>query len=271
MKSSYWSCSKFADWLRGTSKPNAETSKGWSEWNKLAKSKYPFRYWIAEEGLYYLQNFINWPKEQLENIRYYINNRWISKSHALTAHPKDIEPGKWCDVGNRFLPCLFNELVDFVEIETAWHHVLWDNEARKKYQTPWWRINYFRWRTWRCPEAGISHLEWASELTYTNPKGKLVPTRQALAAREILNLYYWWKEEYPNRPDPHEASGWSEFCNRARKENNSVFAVLETDNPEHQKESTRILKICKKIEDAQIKEDTQMLIRLIKIRNSLWT
>jgi hypothetical protein len=34
-------------------------------------------------------------------------------------------------VGNRFLPCLFNELVDFVEIEQAWHHCVWSDEAKK--------------------------------------------------------------------------------------------------------------------------------------------
>ena len=113
MRSTYWSNTRFAEWIRGTEKPAAETSDGWAAWNKMAAAAHPVRYWIAEEALDKLQDLVYWPYDQWHNIRYYINNRWVTRSHALTAHPRDIKPGNWCDVGNRFLPCLFNELVDF--------------------------------------------------------------------------------------------------------------------------------------------------------------
>ena len=113
----YWSCSEFADWLRGTAKPKFETGEGWRKWRHAAKNKHPFRYWLAEEVLDKIQNFIWHPVDTLYDLKYYINNRWVTRTHALTAHPKDIKPGKWRDLGNRFLPCLFNELVDFVEHE----------------------------------------------------------------------------------------------------------------------------------------------------------
>ena len=54
----YWSCSSFADWLRGTAKNGAKTAEGWRDWRKDAETKYPFRYWLAEEGLDKIQNFI---------------------------------------------------------------------------------------------------------------------------------------------------------------------------------------------------------------------
>ena len=114
----YWSCSALADWLRGTPKPTAETSTGWRDWKKAAKFAHPVRYWMADEALDYIQDFVTWPVRKLYDIKYYINNRWVSKTHQLTAHPRNIKPGHWQDVGSRFLPCLFNELVDFVEIET---------------------------------------------------------------------------------------------------------------------------------------------------------
>ena len=117
--SQYWSCSPFADWLRGTKKLGAGTSEEWDEWTTAAKMKHNFRYWLAEEGLSHLQDFVYYIPNRLNDVRYYINNRWVSRSHSLTAHSRDIKPGNWCDVGNRFLPCLFNELVDFVEIEQA--------------------------------------------------------------------------------------------------------------------------------------------------------
>jgi len=127
----YWSCSKIADWIRGIEKGHAKTGRGWREWEAEGKRLHPVRYWIAEEALDAVQNFIWWPVDKIYDVKYYINNRWVTHTHCLTAHPRDIKPGRWQDVGNRFLPCLFNELVDFVEIETAWSHIAWsDKEAR---------------------------------------------------------------------------------------------------------------------------------------------
>ena len=271
----YWSCTPFADWIRGTKKLSAGTADEWDDWTTAAQMKHNFRYWLAEEGLSYLQDFVTWPVRKIYDCKYYINNRWVSRTHSLTAHPRDIKPGQWQDVGNRFLPCLFNELVDFVEIESAWSHIAWDDEARKKYKSPFWASGWFRWRTWRCPEAGLDHLNWAMTLTNTDwcgPEhpdyGK--PTGQAIRAKEIKELYLWWKEVYPNRPDPHEASGWSDYCEAKRVLNNGrLFGSKET--PELRKQGNKALKLSTKIEQQYDKEDTEMMIRLIKARDSLWT
>jgi hypothetical protein len=274
MRSNYWSCSKFADWLRGTDKLKMGTGKEWNQWRRAAQETHPIRYWIVEEGLDYLQNFVNWPMDRIHDVRYYINNRWITRSHSLTAHPRDIKPGNWCDVGNRFLPCLFNELVDFVEVETAWHHCLWDEAARKQYDVPWSR-NFFRFRTWRCPEAGIDHLKWAMTLTNEefleeDEKHLAEPTRQALAAKEIIELYTWWKEVYPQRPDVHDASGWSEYCENRRRNGYDLFD-MEDRTPEEAEMAKTALDRTREIEEAYEKEDTEMMVRLIKVRDSLWT
>ena len=223
-RNNYWSCSKFADWLRGTTKLKVGTAEDWDEWEKRAKSAYPVRWWLAEEGLDKVQNFIWWPIDRIYNVKYYINNRFISRTHSLTAHSRDIKPGQWCDVGNRFIPCLFNELRDFVEVELAWWHLAWSPEERPKYNMPWWAVGWWRVRTWRCPRAGLDNLKWQSKLVWTEDEcepgspniGK--PTYQAEKALEILALYKWWTEVYPNRPDPHDASGWSEYCDRKREE-----------------------------------------------------
>jgi len=273
MRANYWSCSKFADWLRGTPKLKAGTGKEWRLWKEAAKETHPIRYWIVEEGLDVVQNFVNWPADRLNDVRYYINNRWVSRSQSLTAHPRDIKPGQWCDVGNRFLPCLFNELVDFVEIETAWHRVLWDEEERKKYQPPWYRSGWLRWRTWRCPEAGIAHLKWASNLTNEEfiEEGETPElTYQAKAAREILALYTWWKEVYPNRPDVHDASGWTAYCDMRREKGYDLLDM--EDKTEHEAEQCRTaLDRSRELELQYAQEDEEMMIRLIKVRESLWT
>jgi hypothetical protein len=283
MRIRYWSCSPIANWVRGTDKPSAETSLGWAKWRKASKEKYPIRYWIAERGLDYLQNFLCWPADRLYDVKYYINNRWVTKTHCLTAHPRDIARGQWRDVGYRFLPCLFNELVDFVEVELAWFHIAWDKEAQKKYKAPFYSWGWFRWRTWRSAQAGLDNLNWQRNLVYNEEDcepdspniGK--PTYQAVKAEEILALYKWWTEVYPNRPDPHEASGWTAHCAlgraRAKEQGLDSLAFLgpESETEEESAETRRILDLSDKIEKEQKDEDTEMMIRLINIRDSLWT
>jgi hypothetical protein len=276
MRSHYWTIGKFADWLRGTPKLKCGTSEEWDNWEVRAKSAHPVRWWIAEEGLDYLQKFVYYIPDRLNDVRYYINNRWVSRSHALTAHARDIRPGNWCDVGNRFLPCLFNELVDFVEIEQAWHHCIWSDEAKKEFEVPWWRKGWLRWRTWRSPEAGMAYLTWASTLTNAEfleegEKHKAEPTYQAKAAKEIIELYTWWTVTYRNRPDPYDASGWTEYCEASRIANGGKLSWGGDKSPELKKMSDKAHKLLRKIEAAYEKEDEAMMIRLIKIRQSLWT
>jgi hypothetical protein len=279
--SNYWSCSPFADWIRGTNKLSCGTAEEWDDWNTMAQMKHNFRYWVAEEFLGDLQDFVTWPVRKLYDIKYYINNRWVTRTHSLTAHSRDIKPGNWCDVGNRFLPCLFNELVDFVEIESAWSHIAWGNKAdRAKYEAPFWASGWFRWRTWRSPEAGLDHLKWAMSLTMDTDWGIKEddpnfgkPTGQAYRAKELLELYTWWKEVYPNRPDAMDASGWSAVCEKRRLANpgKGFMSSLSDRTDEEKEESRAALDRSTEIEKAYDDEDEAMMIRLIKARDSLWT
>ena len=275
MKTRYWSCSNFADWLRGIAKPSMASGDEWITWRKNAKTKYPIRYWLAEEGLDYVQDFITWPVRKLYDIKYYVNNRWVTRTHQLTAHIRDIRPGSWCDVGNRFLPCLFNELVDFVEIELAWWHIAWAGEEdRAKYDAPFWATGWFRWRTWRCPQAGLDSLAWQMKLTNAeflddDNKHLAEPTLQAKNAREILELYKWWTEDRPKRVDPMVASGWSDYCDRRREQDPEdwIFQGLG----ENRENTDHMHKIMNELEAQYEAEDESMMIRLIKIRQALWT
>jgi len=275
--SNYWSCTPFADWVRGTRKLNSGTSEEWADWNDKAKGYNPVRYWLAEEGLGHLQDFVTYPIRKIYDVKYYINNRYITRTHALTAHPRDIKPGSWSDVGDRFLPCLFNELVDFVEVEQAWSHIAWGSkEDRAKYDAPFYATGWWRWRTWRCSQAGLDHLDWAMSLTDVewldeDKKHLAKPTSQALTAKEIKELYTWWTVTYRNRPDPYEASGWSEYCDSLRSQFGDNWIGRSSKEPADVKVREKAHKLLAKIEKAYDKEDEEMLIRLIKIRDSLWT
>jgi hypothetical protein len=276
MRNHYWTIGPFADWLRGTPGPGALTSKGWREWREQAEAAHPIRYWLAEEGLDYLQRFVYYIPDKLHALKYYVNNRWVTRTHALTAHPRDIKPGEWRDVGNRFLPCLFNELRDFVEVELAWWNIAWSNpEERAKYNAPFWATGWWRWRVWRSPQSGLDNLAW--QMTLTNEefldddqKHLAEPTYQAKNAQEILELYTWWTEVYPTRPDPHDAGGWSAYCEQRRVAGQDLLD-FEDRTEEEAELSRKALDATQAIEDKYKKEDEEMMIRLIRIRESLWT
>jgi hypothetical protein len=280
MRTHYWTIGKFADWVRGTPKLKMGTAEDWDEWTRKAQGESRLRYWLAEEGLDYLQKIVFWPTDKLYAIKYYINNRFVTRTHALTAHPRDIKPGEWRDVGNRFLPCLFNELQDFVEVELAWWQIAWADPAEKaKYKAPFWSTGWFRWRTWRCPQAGLDNLAWQGALRWKEDevgpdfKGLGEPTPQAKNAQEILALYKWWTEVYHQRPDPYEASGWSAACDALREANgDGVMSMFrENSDPVLKKASDDAHQLLQKIEADYEQEDEEMMIRLIKVRHALWT
>jgi hypothetical protein len=250
----YWSCSKFADFIRGEKKPYALEWGKWEEWKKEQKRKRPIRYWLAEEGLSKLQDFVMFPMDVYDEIKYYINNRWITKTHYLKT---GLEPGHYYELDYRILHGLFNELVDFVEIEYA-HLAKWSLKKGTK--------NY-KFKHGRSVEAGLAHLDWACSLKYDkswgvnkkDPKyGK--PSSQAISAQKIKELYLWWKDR-PNRPEPMDVAqlSWNQ------ETEDSLM-----DGKITRKELSQFKKL-EKIEADYEKEDTKMLIELIKIRKELWS
>jgi hypothetical protein len=271
----YWSNSKLADWIRGSNKPYALEMDKWGFWEQASQKSHPIRHWLAEEGLDRLQKIIFFIPEKLYAIKYYINNRWITRTHCLSAHSRDIKPGAWRDVGDRFLPCLFNELVDFVEIELAWWQIAWaEEEERKKYKPPFWASGWFRWRTWRCKRAGLDNLAWQMNLKHDEDYCKdepyyMQPTPQAIKAKEIYELYFWWTIVRPTRPDAYEASGYTAVCEKIRERNGGKFSFTIPDDLKEENDQAH--KMLTQIEEAYETQDEEMLISLIKIRNCLWT
>ena len=275
----YWSCSKFADWLRGTAKPASGTCEAWSAWEKQAKQK-SLRYWLAEEGLDYLQNIVYAPMTFTNAIRRYISNRFVVKTHALTS--STLKRGQWHELDTRLLYAAFDELINFVETDLAYtNYICSSAEDRKKFYMPWHR-KFFRLGFWRCPEAGLNYLNWASQLKNDdewldkNDSEFGRPTQQALAAQEILMLYNWWKNGRPNRPDPHDASGLTTYSDENAKTakksgEDSWCQIFSNEKTDEEREHQRaIFELNSKIEKEQDDEDTDMFIRLIKIRQFLW-
>jgi len=128
----YWSCSKFADFIRGTPKPWALQLDEWKQWRQTAKKKHPWRFWLAEEGLNKLQNFFFFPYDLWSSWRYYCKIRFRDKLHYLKT---GFKPGEYYDLDERILYALFNELKIFVENKQNKDWSL-DEDALSLYE--WW-------------------------------------------------------------------------------------------------------------------------------------
>ena len=221
----HWTCSRFADWIRGEKKPFALEFDQWGEWESKQKQERPLRYWLSDTVLKRLQDIVYFPLDVTRSIRRYIRNRWITKTHLLKT---GLIRGQWYDFDTRIIHGLFNELVNFVEIELA--HLSKFNEDKN-----------FKFRRGRSIEAAYYYFEWAESLKDFDGK----KSQQAKDARKIRELYEWWTKIRPNRINPHESND----CNTTLKKAKKAFDI----------------------EDQYLKEDTQMLISLIKLRSSLWT
>jgi hypothetical protein len=262
----YWSCTKFANnvrkWLGAQEKPFFATTKEWNEWYQNAK-RYKFAIWLTDDVFDGVQNFIYWPLDALNVVRYYVKARFFDKMHYL---PTRLEKGKYYDLDTRLMHGLFESLVDFVEKEkTHMQLISYDEDRRGVFRYHW---SLLRWSSFRSRELGLKYLDWEMTLDSPDMEDDQMCETQAQAAREIVALYTWWKDIRPARPDPYDASGWSDYCKSRSDRGCSMFA--EKTEEEHQ-QSDVVWKRLEEIETQQLQEDDAMLIRLIKIRRSLWT
>ena len=79
-----------------------------------------------------------------------------------------------------------------------------------------------------------------------------------------------WKTSRPARPDPYDISGWNDYYEKRHKDNDSEW--LFGDQSEEERAESRVIydKIYA-IEKHYDEEDEAMMIKLIKLRQSLWT
>jgi len=241
-RTNYWSCSRFAKKIRSMfgaiPKPSYATGQEWSDWNKRSKSSNPIIHWIAEEGLDKVQDFIYWPLDKYEDIEVYIRNRYIDKLQYLDT---GLKPGEYYDLNHRILHGLFNEFVKFI-----------DNDAGG--------IEYV---TKRCEDKYNENCGvYPEDPTYGQP------SCWAEDAQTQKKLYDWWKNVRPNRPDPYDVSGWSKHCAETRDDFLSL--LCESKSEEENRATQAKLEALRKLEADYDKEDEEMLIQLIKIRQGLW-
>ncbi len=280
--SRHYSGSKPVDWLREkVFKIKKPVSLGWGQWDKWdaeLKEKRPIAFFFTETFPEWLQWIPEHSVDYFNDVRYWVAN-YRGNTHGLQSK---LKRGQWHEFEERLLHSMFDSYVDFIEIEEAGHHIAWSNkEDRKKYNVKWYdRFWFMRWdRTQRYAQAGIDHLLW--EMTLDEPPDPPDPNwqpsvHQAVGAREKMALYTWWKVIRPARGEPWTASGlqafWSAMDAKYGEDSNWLGlggnAKMTTSE---RREYERLTQANDELEQQWEQEDEEMMIRLIKIRRSLWT
>jgi len=242
----HWSCSRFADIIRGEKKPMMLSLEDWEKWRKEQQKTRPFRYWFSDKVLPKIQDVVYYPYDMVSSIKNYYKNRFVTKTHYLKT---GLPPGQWYDFDIRILHALFNELVEFVEIELA-HLSKWD--SNKKY----------KFKNGRCIRAAYDYFEYIQndfdqiKNKLANDYGKYSPNKYANElyhaqkrldeAQTVKKLYEWWTIKRPKRQNPYYSIS------------------KKTHGPKY-------YELIEEIYQDYNNEDTNMLIELIKIRQSLWS
>lgn len=230
--------------LEPIKEPADLSSEQWRIWEKEQRSNRPIAFFFRVTV-----------KESVCNLwTSFVYNCWTTPIYAIkyrTTHRYNIlDTGlkpNYYDLDHRILHGLFNGLVNHVECEKAWLNRVF---SKKKYKRG-------LFEKFRSPELGLEYLQWEIDLEEDYNKS------QSEAARETLALYKWWKEVYLTRKDIQDECGLSEYYSRFPQKD---WSSLKMDE-----EYKALIDKSRQIEIDRDIEETEMLIRLIKIRRCLWS
>ena len=225
---------------KGVESDTARSSNDWYEFKKYHKEHNPIRYFLNNE----FEAMFIWPwSMRLERLAEWVRYRTTRRYHIINTGMK---PG-YADASERMLHVNFNMLKDFVEIEKA-HMWTWHEEKGVPSKQP-----------------GVSHLVW--EMGLENEVNN-----QAKNAREQYELYDWWTNNREHRIDPYETKEHTAYWDRSMELSGDGHWLIGTEkHPDLAKLQKKAHAMVNKLEKGYAKEDEKMLIRLMKIRGSLWT
>lgn len=248
---------RFSHWLH-FQPPGAMTSKGWRLFRKEFREKAPIRYWFTNDFRHKVTLPIRW---KYEAIRNWIRYRTYDRYHVVNT---GLPPGYY-GVEKRLLHSSFNLLKDFVEVEMAWRTYWWSDEAKNaswfEKHLPFYRV----FKPFRSREHGLAHLNWAATLDDPNLPPHERCDHQAVSAREIRELYLWWVDTVPSRKEVDCETYDHQGCDMGPLDDD-----FDENAPDYKK-FREAMDSNSKLEEQWNEEDTQMFIRLVKVRAHLWT
>jgi len=225
----------------------------WGVRDDRLKSSFPWRFFIWDTvPIWWSHNFT----QRKKNVRNWIRFRTWDRYDVLKMEiSKDYH-----DPDYILLHANFQILKDFVEIELAAMNDATSEDEPETDDISSFLGNFgkkfrrYKRKRIRNPSSGLKHLDW--EIAETSGT-------QTASAQEKKLLYLWWTQVRPTRADPYEHPLFNEPQDLS--EDQSFAAIF---NRPHNKE---LAEARSKLEAFYEEEDEEMLIRLIKVRRSMWT
>lgn len=242
----YWSHGFISKWtakkLGAPPRPKFGTMEEWDAFDKNQKTNFMIQE-VVETFLDAMQDTWMLPGDIIHTIRVYLRNRFVDKLHVLQT---GLKKGQYYQYDERLLHAMFNSFVQFIEEEQTLENLNWETTL-------------------------VHDYEWMSDKEEAKQQpdyGK--PTPQALSAIEKLALYTWWKTIRPARVDGYIASGFQAFAD-SHERGDSIFSLWINKSDEENEQRRALTDKWHEIDNAFIQEDEDMMIRLIKVRRSIWT
>jgi len=249
----------FRRWLF-PSMPEAATMEEWDKWNNTARQN-KLKWFLADTvPTWFAVTF----QYRYENAISKLKSKYIRKHNLIKIN--SLKDDEWYDTDTRMMHGMFQLLVDFVELEKSHMQIMLfeDNPPR-----------YMRKAKYRSAEMGINYLDW--EISLSKEEGEL---NQSKNAKQIKELFVWWKYDRPTRIDPMDVKGSMGMST------NEFYSDMHDDKNDNGKVSSKFVQIDRRkdkepelyksvntaYDDADVnykKEDEQMLIELVKLRKSL--
>lgn len=223
--------------------PEAATMEDWETWRKEYKTKNPIRYWLTEDLPIHV---IVFHRRFISDPIWWVKHRTIHRYNILET---GLVPGYY-DYDTRIEKALFKAVVDHFEKETGWAYPEFKKLPKDK----------------RYDFIVQKREEFIAEL-----KNDEYGQDQAVREQEQLDIYKWIKTDYSTWKDGWDEVGIPEF--RKKMEDLGLHdpdkMMLKVPEP-YDSEYLALIKASHEVDKKHQDEVDAMLIRIIKVRHSLW-
>ena len=246
---------KLRSWIRGTEYPYSAQFGEWDNIEKSAREKHPIRYWLAEDLWDWCEDVIFWIPRKYRDTKSYLSNRFETKTHVLQLDlQRDwVKKGKWIEYDTRLLYGVMDSFVI------------------------WLREEWYSNRSWGFDDSQMTEKEkflalWDARIQMYREDENILDDGSeggwVHAYKEMREIYLWWTNFEEDAW--YENSPWYKHCEKMRKKYESIMVSPSSKTEEEIEQGREALKEHTRLEKENKDKITEMLCRLMQIREAMW-
>jgi hypothetical protein len=221
------------------------TLEEWDDWEENYKTKFPIRYWLTER-LPSILTVFRW--SYIRDPIWWVKYRTTHQYHYIKT---GLKPGYY-DTDHVLEKTLIAALKQHIE-----------GEVESFYYDEWKKVPKAKQFEFIVQKREEFIAELKAETEY--------PTTQWVAEQEILDIYRWIKTDYETWKEEYYDVGVESFHKRMKELGHDDRGIFGTKYPEPYKaEYHALLDAMHDLETKRRNEVDAMLLRIVKVRHSLW-